>query len=221
VRERLDDTRRYLIFPVAESVAHVGAIRVEDWILVKEVAMRATKLYVAALFALPIGALAQGQSPQPRSTQEQSTQEPSGQEHSAQGQSKLAEGQTSSSCINNFTFSQEFFTRYPNAGAACREVKVENGHKWARFDANVVTTGRNQLTANFVDRFNNSVGTITFDTSPDFRVQMNGQQVRVSSLQRGDTLSFWVSQDQAGFYAEPHALDSTKLAVAETAPAQR
>ena len=165
--------------------------------------MRTAKFYVAALIAVSLGVLGQNASAQ------------------QEGQLTLKEGQTSPSCISNFKFSEEFLTRYPEAGAACREVKVQNGQKWARFDADVVGVQNNQLTANFTDRFDKSVGTITFSTPPDMRVMVDGQSTSVGRLRRGDKLTFWVPEDRAGFYAEPKALETSKLAVVENTPAQR
>lgn len=178
--------------------------------------MRAAKLTVAVLIAMPIGALAQYPSPQHPSTQEQPSRDQPMHE-----QSKLEEGQTSSSCISNITFSQDFLSRYPNAGAACREVKVENGHKWARFDADVVRVRRNRVTVNFVDRFDKKVSEITFDAARDARVDVNGRQKRFSTLKPGDKMSVWMPEERVGFYAEPGASETTKLAVVERTPVQR
>lgn len=178
--------------------------------------MRAAKLSVAVLLAMPSAALAQAPSPQPHSTQGQSMQGQPMQE-----QSKLEEGQTSPSCIGNIVFSQDFLARYPNAGGACREVKVENGHKWARFDAHVVQVRRNRVTADFVDRYDKKLSTITFDASRDARVDVNGRQVRFSTLKPGDKLSFWMPENRVGFYAEPGASQTTKLAVVSQESVQR
>jgi hypothetical protein len=78
-----------------------------------------------------------------------------------------------------------------------------------------------KLTANFVDRYDKSLGTITFDAARDARVEVNGRRVRFSSLRRGDKLSFWMPESRVGFYAEPGASETTKLAVVENAPARR
>jgi hypothetical protein len=168
--------------------------------------MRAAKLPVIVLIALPIWAFAQNQQPQTRS---------------GGGGSTLEEGQTSSSCLSSITFSQEFLGKYPQAGGACREVKVENGQKWARFDADVVRVRGSRVIANFVDRNNRNLGQITFDASRDARVEINGRQARFSSLREGDRMSFWMPENAVGFYAEPGASESTKLAVVDTQPAQR
>jgi len=168
--------------------------------------MRALKLTVAALIAMPLGALAQNQPPQSQSTTPTT---------------RPAEGETSSSCVKSITFSQEFLSRWPHAGAACREVKVENGEKWARFDAEVVRARGNRVTANFVNTFNHKVGTIVFDASSDARVEVNGRPQRFRTLRRGDKLSFWMPESRVGFYAEPGTSESDKLTIVTTTPAAR
>lgn len=128
---------------------------------------------------------------------------------------------TNNSCISQIVFSQEFLQKYPNAGAACREVVVKDGKKVARFDAKVVDVKGNEVTADFMDRFNNKLTTITFTTSKDARVQMEGREVKVSELKAGDRLSFYVPESRAGFYAAPGAAESRKLAVVSKEPAER
>ena len=168
--------------------------------------MRLAQVTVAALIAMPLGALAQNESPQQESTP---------------AQSKLEEGQSSTSCISNIVFSHEFLERYPNAGGACREVKVENGHKWARFDADVAQVRGNRVTADFVDRYDRKLTTIVFDAPSDARVTVNGRSTRFSSLQPGDHLSFWMPEDQVGFYAQPGASEQSKLAVVSKKEVER
>src|SRR5690242_10799212 len=103
------------------------------------------------------------------------------------------------SCQKGIVFSQEFLKKYPNAAKACREVIVKDGKKYARFDATVVDVKADAVTADFMDSYNQKVTTVTFTTTPDARVQMEGNEVKVSDLKAGDTLSFWVPESRAGF----------------------
>jgi hypothetical protein len=162
----------------------------------EDAAMTALKIGLAALAALPLIAYAQGQT-------------------------KLGEGQSSSSCLDHIVFSQQFLRRYPRAGAACREVKVEKGQKWARFDADVVRVTGNRVVASFIDRYGHRVSSITFDASRDARVYVNNRSTAFSALRPGDKLSFWIPEDRVGFYARPGALQNTKLAVVDTSHARR
>ena len=178
--------------------------------------MRLAKLCLAVLIVAPSVALAQGRSQQPESQQPEAQQP-----ESTAGQSTLAEGQSSSNCMGHIVFSQEFLSRYPNAGGACREVKMEHGQKWARFDADVVNVKGNRITATFVDRFDRHLGTITFDAHRDARVLVRGRRQRFSTLRPGDILAFWMREDQVGFYAAPAASESSRLAVVSTSPMMR
>jgi hypothetical protein len=170
--------------------------------------MSLSKLGLVVLVGIPVIAVGQEQS--------------SSKVEAQQSSSKLEEGQSSSSCISNIVFSQEFLARYPDAGSACREVKVKDGQKWARFDADVVRVRGRRVTANFVDRFDKSLGTLTFEASPEARVEVNGRDMRFSSLKPGDKLSFWMPENRVGIYAEPGAAsESSKLALIDSEPVRR
>lgn len=113
------------------------------------------------------------------------------------------------SCLSNFTFSQDFLHRHPKAGAACREVVMKDGQKWARFEARLVEVKGEKVTVDFIDSANRHVETMTFDAPADARVIVNGQPMTYRALGKGDPLSFWLPESRAGFYAQPGA---TKLA---------
>jgi hypothetical protein len=170
--------------------------------------MRLAQVTMAALIAMPFAALAQNEASQPESTPAESA-----------AHQPLQEGQSSRSCISNIVFSHEFLEKYPNAGGACREVKVQDGHKWARFDANVAEVNGNRVTADFVDRYGTKLTTIVFDAPSDARVEVNGRSTKYSSLMPGDKLSFWMPDNQVGFYAKPG--QPTKLAVVSKTEAER
>jgi len=125
----------------------------------------------------------------------------------------LAEETPKLSCIKDITYSQEFLARYPKAGAACREVVMKDGKKWARFDADVVDVRGNQVTANFNDRYKQSVATLTFSAAPEARLTIGGKEAAFSELRSGDTISVWISESRMGFYAKPGALEISKFAV--------
>ena len=125
------------------------------------------------------------------------------------------------SCIKDIVYSQEFLARYPKAGAACREVVMKDGTKWARFDADVVAVKDNQVTANFIDNHKQSIATLTFAASPEARVKVEGKDVKFSALRAGDSLSFWVPESRVGFYAAPGASENAKLALVSDDTATR
>jgi hypothetical protein len=128
----------------------------------------------------------------------------------------LADEAPKLSCIKDITYSQEFLSRYPKAGAACREVVMKDGKKWVRFDADVADVRGNQVTANFVDQYKQSVATLTFSAAPEARLTIDGKEAKFSELQSGDTISVWMPESRMGFYAKPGSLEMSKFAVVST-----
>jgi hypothetical protein len=118
-------------------------------------------------------------------------------------------------CVNDITYSPQFLQNYPNAPAACREVIIKDGQKWARFEAEVVKVKGQDVTAHVLDAYENSIATVTFKASSDARLTVDGSPTKYSSLQSGQKLTFWVPNAAAGFYAAPVATPATKLAVVE------
>lgn len=129
----------------------------------------------------------------------------------------VAEDQPKLSCVKDITYSKEFLARYPKAGAACREVVMKNGEKWARFDADVVKVQGNAVTATFKGAADESLDSLTITAASDMHVSVDGQDTKLSSLQPGDKLSFWVPESRMAFYATPGGAESSRLAVSQTA----
>jgi hypothetical protein len=115
----------------------------------------------------------------------------------------FADDQPKLSCVKDITYSEQFLAKYPKAGAACREVVMKNGEKWARFDADVVKVQGNTVTATFKGAANESLDTLTISGASDVHVSVEGQDTKLSSLQPHQQLSFWVPQSRMAFYAAP------------------
>ena len=119
-------------------------------------------------------------------------------------------------CVKDITYNPKFLQDYPNAPAACREVVMKDGQKWARFEAHVVKVNGKNVTADVKDAYDNTISTVTFTSaSPNERVLVDGSPTAYSSLQKGQILTFWVPDNVMGFYATPTASKATKLAVIE------
>jgi hypothetical protein len=124
-----------------------------------------------------------------------------------------SQNQAGLSCIKDTLYSREFLTKYPRAPAACREVVMRDGQKWIRFEAEVVSVTGNDVNANFIDEFDQVVANLTFAAQPDARVVVDGREMKYSALQKGDTLTFWMSENRFGFYGSPNDNPGDKLAV--------
>jgi hypothetical protein len=131
-------------------------------------------------------------------------------------------GEHKLSCVKDVVYSQEFLSRFPRAGAYCREVQMRNGEKWVRFDAQVAAVKGDQVTTNFLDEMNQPVSTIVFKAKPGAKIMANGSQVDVASLKPGDKLDLWWPESKLGFYmSTPGSTEMKKLAVVSNEPAKR
>jgi hypothetical protein len=133
--------------------------------------------------------------------------------------------QSELTCVNDVTYSNEFLTKFPKAGAACQEVKVTNGQKWVRFNAEVKGNADNRLTVNFLDNLRQQpLGkAMTFEYTPDATVTLSNKQVKAASaVKKGDKIMIWVPENRFGLYAKPGASESEHFAlVTEEAAKQR
>jgi hypothetical protein len=119
------------------------------------------------------------------------------------------------SCVKDIVYSPEFVAKYPRAGAACNEVIVSKGEKWARFNAEVKNRQGYHLTVDFIDDQDRPVANMTFEMTPDATVTLRDEhQVKpAAKLQKGEKIVVWVPEKRFGFYAEPGASESKHFAV--------
>jgi hypothetical protein len=119
------------------------------------------------------------------------------------------------SCVKDIVYSPEFVAKYPRAAAACNEVIVSKGEKWARFNAEVKNRQGYHLTVDFIDDQDRPVANMTFEVTPDATVTLRDEhQVKpAAKLQKGEKIVVWVPEKRFGFYAEPGASESKHFAV--------
>jgi len=119
------------------------------------------------------------------------------------------------SCVKDIVYSPEFVAKYPRAGAACNEVIVSKGEKWARFNAEVKNRQGYHLTVDFIDDQDRPVANMTFEMTPDATVTLRDEhQLKpAAKLQKGEKIVVWVPEKRFGFYAEPGASESKHFAV--------
>jgi hypothetical protein len=124
------------------------------------------------------------------------------------------------SCIKDVTYSEAFLRKYPMAGAACREVKIQNGEKWVRFVAKIADVNGHQFTANFLGEFGHTVQTVTFVANAGDKFTLNGKDVDIAAMKPGDTLDFWWPESRLGFYAKAGSEKMKELRVVSVSPTE-
>lgn len=133
--------------------------------------MKYPKLVALSLIAVPAFALAASEPPETAAPRE--------------------------SC-SNIEWSTAFLKEYPKAPAACREVTVRDGMKYARFNGKVSKVGANFVQVEVSDVANTPISTIAFRVGAGGRITIGDKLERVSDLRVGDPLTFWVREGQFG-----------------------
>lgn len=105
---------------------------------------------------------------------------------------------TSNNC-DDVQWSEEMQQRYPDIDSACQSVEERNGKKYVRFEGTVRSASASELDVNF-----RGGGRVQMQPPAGTQIYMNGKQIPVSELRRGDRLTFYVPEDRmtAQFYPD-------------------
>ncbi len=114
----------------------------------------------------------------------------------------VAEHPAGPTCMD-IHWNAELLKAYPRAPAACQEVAVRNGKKYARFTAKVTGVGPDAVTVRFLSSSGEPGREIQLKPGPHARVAMDGKKVEYSSLQKDEVLTFWVPERQLGVISDP------------------
>jgi hypothetical protein len=99
---------------------------------------------------------------------------------------------------SSIQWNPDFLKDFPKAAAACRDVTVKDGEKFARFNGKVSKVGHNFVQVEVSDVANIPISKIAFKIGAGGRITMNDKVVKVSDLKLGDQLTFWVHEGKYG-----------------------
>jgi hypothetical protein len=119
------------------------------------------------------------------------------------------------SCVKDISFNKEFLAKFPDAGSECQEVKVVQGEKWVRFDAEVKQNKNDRMTVDFLNQNQQHTGKpLTFAYTPDATLTLDNKKVKpASDVKEGDKVVIWVPESRFGLYAQPGAVESKHFAL--------
>jgi uncharacterized protein (DUF58 family) len=81
-----------------------------------------------------------------------------------------------------------------------------------KFTAEVQSANADTVTVNFLDRNNKPVSRVVFAVNnPDALISASGTQTRVSRLQRGTRVTFYIHHNRWGLFADPDSAPLTIL----------
>jgi len=127
----------------------------------------------------------------------------------------VAQGQPKLNCVKDVKYGQAFLAKFPDAGSACQEVKVVQGEKWVRFDAQVKQNQNNRLTVDLLNQRHQHTGNpLTFEYTPDATLTLENKNVKAASaVKKGDKVMVWVPESRFGIYAQPGDVESKQFKV--------
>ncbi len=105
----------------------------------------------------------------------------------------------------------DFLKAYPRAPAACQEIAVRNGKKFARFTAKVTAVGPGAVTVRFLTSSGEPGREISLEPGPNARVDIGGQKVEYSKLKKDDVLTLWVPERALGVISDPDDTASSTI----------
>ena len=98
----------------------------------------------------------------------------------------------------SIVWNPEFLRELPKAAAACRDVTVRNGIKYAQFKGNVSKVGKHYVQVAISDVANTPISIIAFEIGDGGRITLNDKEEKVADLKVGDKLTFWVHEGEFG-----------------------
>jgi hypothetical protein len=109
----------------------------------------------------------------------------------------LAVDSPSNSCAN-IQWNPAFLKEMPKAAAACREVTLNDGVKFAKFNGKVSKVGHNFVQVEVSDVADIPISTIAFQIGVGGRITLDDKVIKVADLRLGDKLTFWVHEGEFG-----------------------
>ena len=103
----------------------------------------------------------------------------------------------------DITWNAALLKAFPRAPAACQEVVVRDGKKYARFNAKVTAVAPDTVTVRFLNVAGDPGREITLKPGPDARIEIGGKKVKYATLKKDDELTFFVPEQTAGVISDP------------------
>ena len=100
-------------------------------------------------------------------------------------------------------YSAEFLAKYPDAPAACVEAVDKDGKRYAKFQAKVFLNSEDRTTVELLNVKGDPLSTFSFKPGPDAGVMIDGKKTKFTDLDKGEKISFWVSEDRMTAQDQP------------------
>ena len=122
---------------------------------------------------------------------------------------------------SDFKYSEAFLAKYPKAPAACVEGRTYKGINYAKFNGKVTKVSSNSVTIDVLNSVGTPITPLTIQPAdPKAFILVNGKQTKISDLNQGDAVTFWVPQSRLEVNPLPSATSSHWNVLAEAPSAK-
>jgi hypothetical protein len=121
----------------------------------------------------------------------------------------------------SFKFSEAFLAKYPKVPAACLEGRTYKGVNYAKFNAKVTKVTSSGVTVDVLNVAGDPISPLTIKPADSKAfILVNGKQTKITDLNQGDSVTFWVPQSRMEVNALPSQSHWIVLAEAPSAQPQ-
>jgi hypothetical protein len=104
---------------------------------------------------------------------------------------------------DSVNFGEEVLAKFPNAKAACIDVKEKNGGIYVHYRADVVAVDEDSVTVHLLDHEGKAISKVKFVPSADQLAKVEGKEKKFTDLEKGTELDLYIEHSQWGLYASP------------------
>jgi hypothetical protein len=122
---------------------------------------------------------------------------------------------------SDFKYSEAFLAKYPKAPAACVEGRTYKGVNYAKFNGKVNKVSSDSVTIDVLNSVGTPITPLTIQPADQKAfIVVNGKQTKITDLNAGDSVTFWVPQSRLEVSPIPSPTSSHWNVLAQAPPAK-
>ena len=108
-------------------------------------------------------------------------------------------------------FSADVLAKFPNAQAACLDVKEKNGGIYVHYRADVIAVDKDSVTVHLLNPEGKAISKVKFVPTADALARVDGKDTKFGDLKKGAILDLYIEHSKWGLYASPDSKMMTIL----------
>ena len=100
-------------------------------------------------------------------------------------------------------FGADVLAKFPNAKAACLDVKEKDGGIYAHYRADVIAVDKDSVTVHMLNSEGKALSKVKFVPTADALAKVEGKDTKFTDLKKGTKLDLYIEHSKWGLYASP------------------